>query len=62
MHMESDREFESPQTLNVRKYTDDEYSRAVQISLEEDLIIHEPGAPADEDNEDLCTDEAAEHT
>ena len=60
MNMESDSEFESPQTLNVRKYTDDEYSRAVQISDEEDLLIHEPGAPADEDIEDLFTDEAAE--
>jgi predicted regulator of Ras-like GTPase activity (Roadblock/LC7/MglB family) len=59
MNMESDTEFESPQTLNVRKYTDDEYSRAVQISLEEGLIIHEPGAPAGGGNEDLFTDEAA---
>jgi predicted regulator of Ras-like GTPase activity (Roadblock/LC7/MglB family) len=60
MNMETDADFVSPQTLNVRKYTDDEYSRAVQISLEEDLLIHEPGAPAGEDNEDLFTDESEE--
>ena len=60
MNMESDADFLSPQTLNVRKYTDDEYSRAVQISLEEDLIIHKPGTPAGGDNEELFTDEPAE--
>jgi predicted regulator of Ras-like GTPase activity (Roadblock/LC7/MglB family) len=60
MNMESDADFENPQTLNVRKYTDDEYSRAVQISREEDLIINEPGTPEDKDDEDLFTDEAAE--
>jgi predicted regulator of Ras-like GTPase activity (Roadblock/LC7/MglB family) len=60
MNMESDTDFENPQTLNVRKYTDDEYSRAVQISHEEDLIIHKPGTPAGGDNEDLFTDEPAE--
>ena len=39
MHMESDPDFLNPQTLNVRKYTDEEFSRAVQISLEEGLFI-----------------------
>ena len=60
LNMGSEADFLSPQTLNVRKYTDDEYSRAVQISLEEDLIIHEPGASQGEDNEDLYTDKTAE--
>ena len=60
MSMDSEADFLGLQTLNVRKYTDDEYSRAVQISLEENLIIHKPGAPSDPDNEDLYTEETNE--
>jgi len=39
--IESTGSFDSPQTFNVRKYTDSEFSRAVQLCLEEGLIIDE---------------------
>jgi len=38
---ESTGSFDSPQTFNVRKYTDAEFSRAVQLCLEEGLNINE---------------------
>lgn len=41
MHMESTGGDGSPQTFNVRKYTDEEFSHAGQISHEEGLLIHE---------------------
>ncbi len=53
MQMDSDGDFSSPQTFNVRKYSDEEFSRAVQICLEEGLLIHEPVRPSDTDSEDL---------
>ncbi len=60
MQMESDRDFSSPQTFNVRKYTDEEFSRAVQISDEEGLHIPETLPPLGEDSEDFTLDELAE--
>jgi predicted regulator of Ras-like GTPase activity (Roadblock/LC7/MglB family) len=42
MDMESDGDFGSSQIFNVRKYTDEEFSRSVQIAQEEDLLLHEP--------------------
>ena len=39
--IESTGSFDSPQTFNVRKYTDAEFSRAVQLCLEKGLIIDE---------------------
>jgi predicted regulator of Ras-like GTPase activity (Roadblock/LC7/MglB family) len=42
MDMESDADFGSSQIFNVRKYTDEEFSRSVQIAQEEDLLLHEP--------------------
>lgn len=36
--MDSTGSFDSPQTFNIRKYTEEEFSRAVQISREEGLL------------------------
>jgi predicted regulator of Ras-like GTPase activity (Roadblock/LC7/MglB family) len=41
MLIESTGSFESPQTFNIRKYTEAEFSRAVQLCLEEGLLINE---------------------
>jgi len=60
MQMDSDGDFSYPQTFNVRKYSDEEFSRAVQICLEEGLLIHEPVRPSDTDREDLELYEIAE--
>ncbi len=60
MQMNSDGDFSSPQTFNVRKYSDEEFSRAVKICLEEGLLIHEPVPPSDTDSEDLELYEIAE--
>jgi predicted regulator of Ras-like GTPase activity (Roadblock/LC7/MglB family) len=46
--------WESPQTFNVRKYTEPEYSRAVQISLEEGLLTN--GTQSITANSGLCLD------
>ena len=41
MVMESTGSFDTPQTFNIRKYTEAEFSRAVQLCVEEDLLINE---------------------
>ena len=41
MLMESTSSFDSPQTFNIRKYTEAEFSRAVQLCIEEGLLINE---------------------
>jgi predicted regulator of Ras-like GTPase activity (Roadblock/LC7/MglB family) len=41
MVMESAGVPDSPQTFNIRKYTDAEFSRAVQLCTEENLLINE---------------------
>ena len=41
MLMESTGSFDSPQTFNIRKYTEAEFSRAVQLCIEEGLLINE---------------------
>jgi predicted regulator of Ras-like GTPase activity (Roadblock/LC7/MglB family) len=58
MVMESTGSFDTPQTFNIRKYTEAEFSRAVQLCVEEDLLINEivpildsPGS--DEETEDI---------
>jgi predicted regulator of Ras-like GTPase activity (Roadblock/LC7/MglB family) len=55
LQMDSASGFVSPQTFNVRKYTDEEFSRAVQISQEEGLFI-ETAPPPDKDRHDLMPD------
>lgn len=60
MQMESTGGFSSPQTFNVRTYTEEEFSRAVQISREEGLFIEETMPLPDSDREDLNSDELAE--
>jgi predicted regulator of Ras-like GTPase activity (Roadblock/LC7/MglB family) len=41
MLMESTGSFDSPQTFNIRKYTEAEFSRAVQLCIDEGLLINE---------------------
>ena len=41
MLMESTGSFDPPQTFNIRKYTEAEFSRAVQLCIEEGLLINE---------------------
>jgi len=48
MDMESDGDFGSSQIFNVRKYTDEEFFRSVQIAQEEGLLLHEPVTLGDE--------------
>mgnify|MGYP001176844009 CR=1 FL=1 len=60
LQMDSASGFISPQTFNVRKYTEEEFSRAVQISHEEGLFIHEIAPPPDRDRDDLTVDKMAE--
>ena len=60
MQMDSTSGFGSPQTFNVRKYTEEEFSRAVQISREEGLLIPETLHFPDVDSEDLDIEDIAE--
>jgi predicted regulator of Ras-like GTPase activity (Roadblock/LC7/MglB family) len=53
MKMESTGGFGSPQTFNVRKYSEEEFSRAVQISHEEGLLIRETLPVWEMDREDI---------
>jgi len=48
MDMESQGDFSSSQIFNVRKYSDEEFFRSVQIAQEEDLLLHEPVTLGDE--------------
>jgi predicted regulator of Ras-like GTPase activity (Roadblock/LC7/MglB family) len=41
MLMESTSSFDSPQTFKIRKYTEAEFSRAVQLCIEEGFLINE---------------------
>jgi predicted regulator of Ras-like GTPase activity (Roadblock/LC7/MglB family) len=58
--IESTGSFDSPQTFNVRKYTDAEFSRAVQLCLEEGLIIDETIPLADSQGSDQKIDGISE--
>jgi predicted regulator of Ras-like GTPase activity (Roadblock/LC7/MglB family) len=60
MLIESTGSFDSPQTFNVRKYTDAEFSRAVQLCLEEGLIIDETVPLMDSHGSDQKIDEISE--
>jgi predicted regulator of Ras-like GTPase activity (Roadblock/LC7/MglB family) len=60
MQMESAGDFSSPQTFNVRKYSEEEFSRAVRICHEEDLLIHVTLPVSDTDSEELELYEIAE--
>jgi predicted regulator of Ras-like GTPase activity (Roadblock/LC7/MglB family) len=58
--IESTGSFDSPQTFNVRKYTDAEFSRAVQLCLEEGLIIDETAPLEDSQGSDQKIDGISE--
>jgi len=64
MVMESTGISDSPQTFNIRKYTDTEFSRAVQLCTEENLLINEvvplTGSPGSMQKTDELS-EIAEH-
>jgi len=60
MVMESTGSFESPQTFNIRKYTEAEFSRAIQLCIEEDLLINETVPLMNSHGSDQKTDEISE--
>jgi predicted regulator of Ras-like GTPase activity (Roadblock/LC7/MglB family) len=60
MVMESTGTFDSPQTFNIRKYTEAEFSRAVQLCVEEGLLITEADSVLDSPGSDEKTDDISE--
>ena len=60
MVMESAGSFDSPQTFNIRKYTEAEFSRAVQLCIEEGLTINETVPLMDSHGSDQKIDEISE--
>jgi predicted regulator of Ras-like GTPase activity (Roadblock/LC7/MglB family) len=60
MVMESTGSFDSPQTFNIRKYTEAEFTRAVQLCVEEGLVINESVPLLDSDDPDDKTDDILE--
>jgi predicted regulator of Ras-like GTPase activity (Roadblock/LC7/MglB family) len=60
MLIESTGSFDSPQTFNVRKYTEPEFSRAIQLCIEEDLLINETGPLMNSHGSDQKTDDISE--
>ena len=60
MVMESTGSFDTPQTFNIRKYTEAEFSRAVQLCVEEDLLINEIVPVLDSPGSDEKTDDISE--
>jgi len=60
MVMESTGSFDSPQTFNIRKYTEAEFTRAVQLCVEEGLVINESVPLLDSDDPDDKTDDISE--
>ena len=62
MVMESTGSFDSPQTFNIRKYTEAEFTRAVQLCVEEGLVINESVNLLDSHDSDEKTDDISEIT
>jgi predicted regulator of Ras-like GTPase activity (Roadblock/LC7/MglB family) len=60
MVMESAGVPDSPQTFNIRKYTDAEFSRAVQLCTEENLLINEAVSLTDSHDSVQKIDELSE--
>jgi predicted regulator of Ras-like GTPase activity (Roadblock/LC7/MglB family) len=60
MLIESTGSFDSPQTFNIRKYTEAEFSRAVQLCLEEGLLINEKVSPMDSHGSDQKSNKFSE--
>jgi predicted regulator of Ras-like GTPase activity (Roadblock/LC7/MglB family) len=60
MLMESTGSFDSPQTFNIRKYTEAEFSRAVQLCVEEGLLINETVPLMDSLSTDQKIDESSQ--
>jgi predicted regulator of Ras-like GTPase activity (Roadblock/LC7/MglB family) len=60
MLIESTGSFDSPQTFNIRKYTEAEFSRAVQLCLEEGLLINETVSPMDSHGSDQKSNKFSE--
>ena len=60
MVMESTGTFDSPQTFNIRKYTEAEFNRAVQLCVEEGLLITEAESVLDSPGSDEKTDDISE--
>jgi len=60
MVMESAGSFDSPQTFNIRKYTEEEFSRAVQLCIEEGLLINENVSLMDSHGTDQNIEEISE--
>jgi len=60
MVMESTGSFDSPQTFNIRKYTEAEFTRAVQLCVEEGLVINESVPLLDSHDFDEKTDDISE--
>jgi predicted regulator of Ras-like GTPase activity (Roadblock/LC7/MglB family) len=60
MVMESTGSFDSPQTFNIRKYTEAEFTRAVQLCVEEGLVINESVNLLDSHDSDEKTDDISE--
>jgi predicted regulator of Ras-like GTPase activity (Roadblock/LC7/MglB family) len=62
MVMESTGSFDSPQTFNIRKYTEAEFTRAVQLCVEEGLVINESVNLLDSNDSDEKADDISEIT
>ena len=60
MVMESTGSLDSPQTFNIRKYTEAEFTRAVQLCVEEGLLIDEIVPVLDSPGSDEKTDDISE--
>ena len=60
MLMETPGSFDSPQTFNIRKYTEAEFSRAVQLCIEEGLLINETVPLMDSHGSDKKINEVSE--
>jgi len=60
MVMESTGSFDSPQTFNIRKYTEAEFTRAFQLCVEEGLVINESVPLLDSNDSDEKTDDISE--
>ena len=60
MVMESTGSLDSPQTFNIRKYTEAEFTRAVQLCVEEGLLIDEIVPVLDSPGSDEKTDHISE--